>query len=93
MTGINHNLHYRSAARTHVGAVRKRNEDAVLDRPEIGLWAVADGAGGHQRGDYASERIIEALGELAPPASAALLIDDVRACLGRVNRELLDRGP
>ena len=88
MTGINHNLHYRSAARTHVGAVRKRNEDAVLDRPEIGLWAVADGAGGHQRGDYASERIIAMLGKLAPPASAALLIDDVKTRLGRVNREL-----
>ena len=88
MTGINHNLHYRSAARTHVGAVRKRNEDAVLDRPEIGLWAVADGAGGHQRGDYASERIIAMLGKLAPPASAALLIDEIKTRLSRVNREL-----
>ena len=88
MTAIDHKLHYRSAARTHVGAVRKRNEDAVLDRPEIGLWAVADGAGGHRRGDYASERIIAILGELAPSASAALLIDDVKTHLGRVNREL-----
>ena len=97
MTANDHRQRYRSAARTHVGAVRKRNEDAVLDRPEIGLWAVADGAGGHQRGDYASERIIAVLGEVAPAASAALLIDDVRACLGRVNRELLakatDIGP
>src|SRR5262249_31044440 len=80
---------YRSAARTHVGAVRKRNEDAVLNRPEIGLWAVADGAGGHQRGDYASERIIAALGQVAPPPSAALLIDDVKTRLRRANRELL----
>jgi len=80
---------YRSAARTHVGAVRKRNEDAVLNRPEIGLWAVADGAGGHQRGDYASERIIAALGDAAPPPSAALLIDDVKTRLRRANRELL----
>jgi len=80
---------YRSAARTHVGAVRKRNEDAVLNRPEIGLWAVADGAGGHQRGDYASERIIAALGDVAPPPSAALLIDDVKTRLRRANRELL----
>jgi len=80
---------YRSAARTHVGAVRKRNEDAVLNRPEIGLWAVADGAGGHQRGDHASERIIAALGDVAPPPSAALLIDDVKTRLRRANRELL----
>jgi len=54
----------RSAARTHVGTVRRRNEDAVLERAEIGLWAVADGAGGHERGDYASSRIIAALREL-----------------------------
>jgi serine/threonine protein phosphatase PrpC len=80
---------YRSAARTHVGAVRKRNEDAVLDRPEIGLWAVADGAGGHQRGDYASERIMAVLGEVVPPAAAALLIHDVKTRLHHVNRELL----
>jgi serine/threonine protein phosphatase Stp1 len=89
VTAVNHKLHYRSAARTHVGAVRKRNEDAVLDRPEIGLWAVADGAGGHQRGDYASERIIAVLGEVVPPASAASLIDDVKTRLRRVNHELL----
>ena len=89
MTANHQRQRYRSAARTHVGAVRKRNEDAVLNRPEIGLWAVADGAGGHQRGDYASERIIAALGDVAPPPSAALLIDDVKTCLRRANRELL----
>ena len=88
MTAIDHKLRYRSAARTHVGAVRERNEDAVLDRSEIGLWAVADGAGGHQRGDYASRRIITALSEVTPPPSAALLIEDVRIRLGRVNQEL-----
>src|SRR5260370_34204964 len=68
--------------------VRPRNEDAVLDRPEIGLWAVADGAGGHQRGDLASRRIVAALGELAPARTDLALVDDVRAGLGRVNREL-----
>jgi len=88
VTAIDQKLHYRSAARTHVGAVRERNEDAVLDRPEIGLWAVADGAGGHQRGDYASGRIIAALSEVAPPPSAASLIEDVRTRLGCVNQEL-----
>ena len=90
MTTIDHKQVYRSAARTHVGAVRKRNEDAVLDRPEVGMWAVADGAGGHQRGDYASGRIIAALSELGPPGAATLLIDDVKACLDRVNQELRD---
>jgi serine/threonine protein phosphatase PrpC len=88
VTAINHKLLYRSAARTHAGAVRERNEDAVLERPEIGLWAVADGAGGHERGDYASRCIITALGEMPSPSSTAQLVDLVRTRLGRVNQEL-----
>src|SRR5215813_5389120 len=78
----------RSAARTHAGAVRHRNEDAVLERPEIGLWAVADGAGGHERGDYASGSIIAALNKVSAPPSTARLVDEVRTRLGRANHEL-----
>ena len=79
---------YRSAVRTHIGTVRQRNEDAVLDRAEIGLWAVADGAGGHERGDYASARIVEALAAIDAAYSGAGLVQEVRASLGRVNNEL-----
>jgi serine/threonine protein phosphatase PrpC len=78
----------RSAARTHIGAVRRRNEDAVLDRAEIGLWAVADGAGGHQRGDYASRRIVTALADIDAALSGPCLIDEVKRRLADVNREL-----
>src|SRR5271166_5787943 len=87
-SGIAKWIPYRSAARSHVGMVRRLNEDAVLDRPEIGLWAVADGAGGHQRGDVASGRIVAALGELTPARNAPDFVEDARACLGQVNREL-----
>jgi len=79
---------YRSAARTHVGAIRRQNEDAVLERTEIGLWAVADGAGGHERGDYASARIIAALGEVNPELGGVILLEDVKIRLRDVNLEL-----
>lgn len=79
---------YRSAARTHIGTVRQRNEDAVLDRAEVGLWAVADGAGGHERGDYASARIVETLAEINAASSGSRLAEEVRARLSRVNHEL-----
>jgi serine/threonine-protein phosphatase Stp1 len=79
---------YRSAARTDVGTIRRRNEDAVLERSDIGLWAVADGAGGHERGDYASARIIASLGDVDPALSGGVLLDEVRTRLREVNREL-----
>ena len=50
-----------SASRSHPGHVREVNEDACLDQPEQGLWAVADGMGGHTLGDFASGLAVQNL--------------------------------
>ena len=73
---------------THVGLVRRRNEDAFLDRPEVGLWAVADGMGGHEAGDYASARIVAALSEIAPTGDLAAFANSCEARLRDVDAEL-----
>jgi serine/threonine protein phosphatase Stp1 len=53
-----------SSAVTHRGTLRDHNEDSLVDAPALGLWAVADGAGGHAAGEVASRMLTEALGGL-----------------------------
>lgn len=73
---------------THQGTVRKRNEDAFVDRGDIGLWAVADGAGGHGAGDVASAAVAAALADVPPGLSAAEVLAQVRLRLNAVHRQL-----
>jgi serine/threonine protein phosphatase PrpC len=42
---------------------RPQNEDSFLDKPELGLFAVADGVGGAQAGEVASQMAVEMVTE------------------------------
>ena len=68
--------------------VRQLNEDACLDRPEAGLWVVADGMGGHTAGDLASSMIVDALRDLQPTERLADYVDELESRLVGVNASL-----
>jgi serine/threonine protein phosphatase PrpC len=69
--------------------VRKHNEDSYLSRPEIGLWVVADGMGGHQAGDVASQAIVHSLEQMDDPVDGVQFIREVRQRLAEVNEQLM----
>lgn len=54
---------FRSGTATHVGNVRDHNEDNYRVEPELGLWIVADGMGGHESGEVASAMTVELVSE------------------------------
>jgi serine/threonine protein phosphatase PrpC len=80
-----------SVGRTHVGCVRTLNEDALLNKPEIGLWAVADGMGGHAHGDIASKIVVDGLAGVQDFSSADSFQNAARNRINAANDNLVQR--
>lgn len=74
------------AGRTHVGRVRRRNEDSLYLGQS--LVAVADGLGGHVAGDIASATAIEALQRYDRPTNPAQVITALGQAVAAVNEAL-----
>lgn len=81
---------------SHTGKVRTANEDNFLLRPEYGLWAVADGMGGHENGALASATVVAALEAVGTADSAAALLamleQGVLSANETLREEILRRG-
>ncbi len=84
-------FNYQSYGLTNQGCVRDHNEDAFLESSDEGFWVVADGAGGHQSGDIASNLIVDNLAKLKRSRFFGSFVNKVRDCLQKVNLELIDK--
>ena len=82
---------FRAWAVTHPGTVRDHNEDIYVNRPDLGLWAVADGAGGHDAGEVASGLIATALDSIPPELSAEETLTQVRMRMAATHAALRER--
>ncbi|MCL6282711.1 protein phosphatase 2C domain-containing protein [Ruegeria sp. 2012CJ41-6] len=76
----------RYSARSHVGLVRKVNEDAILAMLDEGLWLVSDGMGGHEAGDYASRLIADMTASIPPGLPPAEKLNALRDTLSKAHK-------
>jgi serine/threonine protein phosphatase PrpC len=83
-------MRFECVSRTHVGLRRKINEDSVLVDAELGLFAVADGMGGHDAGEVASTMVTDALRCIEPAGTADELAAKAVESLRSVNGQLID---
>ncbi|HST35714.1 MAG TPA: PP2C family serine/threonine-protein phosphatase [Allosphingosinicella sp.] len=78
-----------SSALTHVGRVRQQNQDSFCARERDGLWAVADGMGGHEGGEWASAALADALAAIALPEELEPACEAVEEAIRTANAAIV----
>lgn len=88
---MENNFRFTSSSISERGLSEKRpvNEDSYIDLVQFGLFAVADGVGGAQAGDVASQMAVEILGEAFANLPENFDAEDVmRIAIERANQAI-----
>ncbi|GMQ45991.1 PP2C family protein-serine/threonine phosphatase [Vibrio sp. 10N] len=82
---------FSSFVKSHPGKVRPHNEDRASGWDESGVWVVADGMGGHEAGDIASQMVVDGIEEYLDFTPSSLVDSDgLIAALERINLSILE---
>ncbi len=79
--------------KSHIGKVRKTNQDAIFINPKHKCFVVADGMGGHRGGDIASQLTVKVFTEYfnAAPKITSNKINSVLKCIKKSNTKILEK--
>ena len=79
------------AGKTDVGKIREQNEDSFCIDKNKSFVVVADGMGGHNKGEVASAMATELLSEKLSDKSFVMSEENIRKIADEVNREIHSR--
>ncbi len=82
---------WQSVAVTDAGKKRQINEDSLFVNDTELIWAVADGMGGHARGDYASQTVVEHLGRYENSQKTGVTMRQIELLLSDANTDLVNK--
>lgn len=89
-------MNHTSAWATDIGLKRQKNQDSGFASDEMGLYIVADGMGGHQGGEIASQMAIDTMtaamqGVVGPNSEFEKAIAALKESIHRANHLIFER--
>lgn len=81
-----------SAGQTDIGMKRKTNQDSIYVCPSNKLFVVADGMGGHNGGDIASQMTVKLMPEYIGQSDTTQVAESLKNAIIHVNQSIYQHG-